>query len=173
MTPLAWPPDEGAVLAAVLDRLDRGAPGLEEARLAAIGWATLELDRAVAAFAPIAFSAAAPDRLLGARALVGRPTEEGPALVLLEPSTEGRLAAHLARSGEGPAVAYLDLGGAGLARAAEAFRARGASLRSAVDGPLGAAIRIAGGWSAARPLGWELILVAVERGTIPPWSRRP
>jgi hypothetical protein len=81
----------------------------------AVGWATVDLDRATAAWrerlpaeAPITD---APDSvLLGARCrltrvqakALDRPDLDGEVtLLLLEPATEGRLAATLARHGEG------------------------------------------------------------------------
>ncbi len=74
----------------------------------AIGWATVELERAAIEHAgglrPGSAFRSAPDSvLLGARCLVGDlPADrEGRWLVLLEPSTEGRLSETLARHGEG------------------------------------------------------------------------
>ena len=82
--------------------------------IVAIGWGTVELDRAAeelgralgidaARFVP------APDcEVLGARCRLARDgLPGGPALVLLEPSTEGRLAATLARNDEGPAAIWV------------------------------------------------------------------
>ena len=79
----------------------------------ALGWATVELDRAAAELAaelgtvPGAFLPASDSVVLGARCRVaygvlpgGRP------LAILEPRTEGRLAAALARQGEGPWVTW-------------------------------------------------------------------
>ena len=71
-------------------------------RLVAVGWATVDLERAADAFG-LPFLDMAPDRLLGARAA---RLSEGP-IVLLEPNTEARLAATLARWGEGPVALYL------------------------------------------------------------------
>lgn len=71
-------------------------------RLLAIGWATVDLERAAQEFGQSVVDLL-PDRLLGARAaLLG----DGP-ILLLEPNTEARLAATLARWGEGPAALYL------------------------------------------------------------------
>lgn len=76
----------------------------------AMGWATVELDRAAlelaTLLAPGARFEAVPDcAILGARcraARAGDPAAAGaPLVILLEPSTEGRLAATLARHGEG------------------------------------------------------------------------
>ena len=86
-------------------------------RIVAVGWATVDLERAAAefesrwpAFAPI--DPVPPSDLLGARARLGRVDAASAdadrlALVLLEPSTEGRLAASLARHGEGPTAVWL------------------------------------------------------------------
>jgi hypothetical protein len=74
--------------------------------LLAIGWATVDLERAASAFTEMAIEAVASDDLLGARASVAAPPT-GPRIVFLEPVTEGRLAAFLARRGEGPAALYL------------------------------------------------------------------
>lgn len=77
----------------------------------AVGWATVDLDRAATELAPLldtgtAFEGAADSVLLGARCRVGRASRmERPdgatVVILLEPRTEGRLAATLARHGEG------------------------------------------------------------------------
>jgi len=74
----------------------------------AVGWATVELDRAAGELQPLLAPGAtfetAPDcPLLGARCRVGRAggrDARAPLIVLLEPITEGRLAATLARHGE-------------------------------------------------------------------------
>ena len=79
----------------------------------ALGWATVELDRAAAELAAelgtvaAAFVPAADSVVLGAGCRVaygvlpgGRP------LAILEPRTEGRLAGRLARLGEGPAAIW-------------------------------------------------------------------
>ncbi len=88
----------------------RMTDGSELARSAiAIGWATVDLDRASEQLRErlargAVFEPAHSCRHLGARCRVGRVADrfDGPAfLVILEPSTEGRLAAALARHGEG------------------------------------------------------------------------
>ncbi|MEO8273321.1 MAG: hypothetical protein ABI620_04580 [Chloroflexota bacterium] len=109
------------IVAAAEDlRRATAVPGL---RLAGIGWATVDLERARAELdgllagdprAP-ALQLWAPlegDLQLGARGSVRAPSEPGssPALVALEPDTEGRLAAFLVRFGEGIAVIYLGEG---------------------------------------------------------------
>lgn len=107
-------------------------------RSLALGWATVDLDRAAAGWPGIAWIAASRDSLVGASALVGELALAGspadgtgttaatpsadaradtmhsamgaaPTIVLLEPDTEGRLAAALARHGEGPAAVYITL----------------------------------------------------------------
>lgn len=70
----------------------------------AVGWATVELDRAAAELAGLlvpgeTFRDAPDSELLGASCRIGRAATS--MIVLLEPSTEGRLAAALARHGEG------------------------------------------------------------------------
>ena len=85
----------------------------EAERPVALGWATVELDRAALELAAelrigvAAFLPAADSVVLGARCRIaygvltgGRP------LVLLEPATEGLLAVALARRGEGPAATW-------------------------------------------------------------------
>jgi len=83
-------------------------------RPVALGWATVELDRAAAelaldlGLATSSFVPADDSVALGARCRVAREAlGGGRSLVILEPSTEGRLAAMLARSGEGPAAIWL------------------------------------------------------------------
>ena len=82
--------------------------------IVAIGWATVELDRAAAELADrlgpdAAFTDAAPCDHLGAYCRIAPGL---PATVLLEPSTEGRLAATLARHGEGWQVTWVSEAGA-------------------------------------------------------------
>jgi hypothetical protein len=82
-------------------------------RALAVGWATVELDRAAAelaeelGFAAAAFLPAADSVVLGARCRVAYGVlREGAPLAILEPRTEGRLAGALARHGEGPTVTW-------------------------------------------------------------------
>jgi hypothetical protein len=91
---------------------------LRGARLTAIVWATVELDRAERELgailgAPLAAHAAPRDDALGATVRVARPFGPAPepALLLVEPDTEGRLAALLARHGEGIVAIQVDAGG--------------------------------------------------------------
>lgn len=72
------------------------------ARLVALGWGTVDTERATADAGEVA-TPLADDLLLGARAT---RLGAGP-VVLLEPITEGRLAAALARRGEGPIALYV------------------------------------------------------------------
>jgi hypothetical protein len=78
----------------------------------AVGWATVELDRAARELSHLlaagtGFSPAAPSVILGARCRSGPAAEPGLWIALLEPQTEGRLAGALARSGEGWAASWL------------------------------------------------------------------
>jgi hypothetical protein len=118
-------------------------------RLAGVGWATVELDRAEVELAEwlAAEDSRADDAdepLLGARARV-RPTDglPGGTLVLLEPTTEGRLAASLVRDGEGPCVLYLRASG-GLDAWVAAARRRDVPLSTGADGPFGAGVLVPG-----------------------------
>lgn len=120
-------------------------------RLAGLGWATVELDRAADELdmwlgeAPDHDAPDASDPLLGARARVrGAGGLPGDAVVLLEPSTEGRLAASLARDGEGPAVLYLRPA-AGLRAWAADARSRGVTLSARRVGPLGGSVLVVAG----------------------------
>jgi hypothetical protein len=106
----------GASLRQAVEAILDATPGAAAGRtVVALGWATVDADRAAAElierwpgcgpFVPVA-----PEILLGASCHAGRPITEGGlvvGLVLLEPSTEGRLAATLARHDEGPAVLWL------------------------------------------------------------------
>jgi hypothetical protein len=116
----------------------------------AIGWATVELERAVAELGVALrwpagrFAVAADDLLLGARCRVAFGSLPGGlTLLVLEPSTEGRLAASLARSGEGPAAIWLTV--ADLPGAIDAARTPGATLSSERAGPLGPERLLRGG----------------------------
>jgi hypothetical protein len=105
----------------------------------AVGWATVELERAADELshllAPDAtFEAARGSVILGARCLVGLAAD-GPGLriVLLEPDTEGRLAATLARAGEGWAARWARHEATGT----DARSGTGPRLSVARPGPLG------------------------------------
>jgi Glyoxalase/Bleomycin resistance protein/Dioxygenase superfamily len=93
------------------------------ARVVAIGWATVDLERAErelghALGIPLETSVQDRDSELGATVRVSRPFGGGPDLELLEPDTEGRLAALLARNGEGVVSVTVEVPG-GQARARE------------------------------------------------------
>ena len=88
-----------------------GLPAEADGALA-VGWATVELERAAGELSHLlapgaTFGVAPASVILGARCLVG-PAADGSGLriVLLEPDTEGRLAATLARAGEGWAATW-------------------------------------------------------------------
>jgi hypothetical protein len=133
----------------------------------AIGWATVDLDRAEqqvrATMALRHVTPAADDGLLGARCRIVVPVD-GPLVILIEPSTEGPLAGLLARRGEGPAVAYLAPVSPGADVVARA-RSAGIRLSAASDGPLGPSRLVLAG----RRWGPHLILVEQrDRGAARP-----
>ncbi len=81
--------------------------------VSAVGWATVELDRAATELADLladgtSFVETTSSAALGARCRAGRASMSHGDLqiVLLEPETEGRLAAFLARHGEGWAATW-------------------------------------------------------------------
>jgi hypothetical protein len=81
----------------------------------ALGWATVETDRAVTELTEAlglpadAFSPAEESVALGAWCRIARGVlAGGRSLAILEPSTEGRLAATLARHDEGPVAVWLE-----------------------------------------------------------------
>jgi hypothetical protein len=85
-----------------------------QGRTIAVGWATVETERAVDTLAvdlrisPAAFLPAPDSEALGARCLVAPGVLPGGcALVVLETATEGLLAAALARHDEGPRVIWI------------------------------------------------------------------
>jgi hypothetical protein len=124
----------------------------------ALGWATVDSDRAAADLAaelqtvPAAFLPAADSVHLGARCRVAYGVlPGGKPLAIIEPRTEGRLAAFLARNGEGPAVTW--------SRAMEATHRSDASLR---PGPFGFERLAPGG----PPRGPFSLLIEGEPGTI-------
>lgn len=105
------PPGFGESLTEALARIAGPDPAL---RPFALGWATVELDRAERDLIDglgASFDGAtdlADDVLLGARCrILPTAAPDDPSIVLLEPFTEGRLAATLARHGEGPAAVWL------------------------------------------------------------------
>jgi len=138
--------------------------GFTGCRVAGVGWATVDLDRAAAELLtgdrdhdPAASGdgdgrwsgVAEPttdDRALGARcrgARIAGPDDQPITLVLLEPSTEGRLAATLARYDEGPAAVWL--AAEDPASLVAGLCAAGTDLTSRQDGPLGPERLVVGG----------------------------
>ncbi len=134
-------------------------------RVVAIGWATVEADRAATELAPLLapgdrFEIAADSETLGARCRVARAGQAhgGLLIVLLEPATEGRVAGFLARSGEGWAATWLDA--ASIAGALPASTTH--PEHPARPGPLGPESTLAGS-PATGPF-----RMMVERATIGP-----
>ena len=128
-------------------------------RLAGVGWATVELDRAEAELdpwlAPPEVRGDGAEPHLGARTRM-RPSQglPGRVLVLAEPLTEGRLAASLARDGEGPCVLYLEPA-EGLQAWLAAAVLRGVGVSAIRSGPLGPSVILTG-----VPSGPHLVVVA-------------
>jgi hypothetical protein len=103
--------------------------------LVAVGWATVDIERAAGAWPAGDLRHLHDDPDLGARVVAIHGVA---GLVLIEPMTEGRLAAALARFGEGPVAVYVRPP----SRTATTPAARGAVRRSmldraARDGPFG------------------------------------
>jgi hypothetical protein len=132
----------------------------------ALGWATVELDRAAVELAAHLvpgerFRDAPSSVALGARARLGRmrlPDDREIWLVLLEPDTEGRLAATLARAGEGWAATWVIAGPEGVTGP----DGEPSTRPVARQGPLGAERLVPGG----PPAGPHRLLV--EAATIAP-----
>ena len=121
---------------------DSAVAAIAGAQPIAIGWATVELDRAATELAGAlgladdAFEPTARSPTLGCACRVARDVlGDRRSIVLLEPDTEGRLAATLARLGEGPSVAWLEAPDP--AAASAALRSAGIALSTERDGPLG------------------------------------
>jgi hypothetical protein len=154
------------------DQPDGGGAGTgvgDAMRLVAIGWATVDTDRAEAELdtwlgaAPETGPDAGEDPHLGAAVrLRGAGSLPGDWLAFLEPSTEGRAAASLARNGEGPCALYL-LPAAGLGAWIARAREAGLPEHAAVPrgGPLGLQVALTGPPSAGPHV------LVVERGTPP------
>lgn len=106
-----------AAARAILEDATRRNPMLEGASLVAIGWATVDAERAVAELGAALGSAPDDDRawqslrrdaVLGATVVCWRgPEGPRPLILVEEPDREGRLAASLARQGEGVAAIYV------------------------------------------------------------------
>ena len=136
------PPTRQRVDAAWRNAVDGAAtPGLNATALA-IGWATVELDRAAAELAEaLGLGGVAPFRsaprsvALGCACRIARAVlPGGGSLLLLEPDTEGRVAGSLARRGEGPVAAWLTPQAPGAPHGSSIGRL---TLSSERDGPLG------------------------------------
>ncbi len=133
-------------------------------RVVAVGWATVDLDRAWVELAPrspaaSALDAVLRDELLGARGRILGASAGGIRSILLEPATEGRLAASLAHRGEGPAVLYVAPTVGDLSAAVDRLTHGGSRLRSGRTA-LGSGAVVLGLPSA----GPQVILVAVPSG---------
>lgn len=149
------------------DRLRRLLPPGAAAATIALIWATVDVERALAALAeagpaggPLAGEPLRDDPLLGAGGRLVRPPDGDP-IALLEPTTEGRLAATLVRSGEGPAGRYAE-SPVGLDLLAARAVETGIGLGPPADGPFGRAVLVQGGPSH----GPHLVLVEPPAGTI-------
>jgi len=108
----------------------------------ALGWATVELDRAASELAAelgisrAAFLPAVDSIVLGARCRVAYEVlPGGQPLAILEPRTEGRLAALLARRGEGPAATWTRSAGPSAGRRGPAYPGPFGFERLEDDGP--------------------------------------
>lgn len=95
------------------ERLERLVAAFADEGPVAVGWGTVELDRAIDQLSSVlgvareAFVAAPDSQPLGAWCRVAPAALDGLAVVVLEPSTEGRLAATLARHDEGPCAVWV------------------------------------------------------------------
>jgi hypothetical protein len=138
-------------------------------RLVAVGWATVETERAVAELAAglgtdaSAFVAGRASAALGAVCVVAEAILPGAlSLVVLEPSTEGRVAAGLARWDEGPLVAWYAGPPTASALAAPAAGPAPGDRAAGSPGPLGPERLVRGD-----PLtGPHRLLVGTRTGTI-------
>jgi hypothetical protein len=130
-------------LLALLDAVvETPTVGAVAGRPIALGWATVELERAAVELGaelgiPVErFVDAEETTALGARCRMARGVlPEERSVVLLEPATEGRLAATLARSGEGPAAVWLAV--TDLPSALAALRVAGVDTSVERAGPFG------------------------------------
>jgi len=139
----------GASVGEAVTRVVSDAALPTAAEVVAIGWTTVELDRAaeeIVAALPAAgpFVDAADDVLLGARCRVGPSGLGRPAIiVLLEPSTEGPISASLARHGEAFGAVWI--------RIPSDHDGAAPRTSAAGDGPLGSERRLLRGAEAGRP----------------------
>lgn len=137
--------DPGGAAAVVLRRLvgPRGNPD-------ALGWATVDLDRAGAEFVDaideyeLVIRAVPDEPLLGARCRLVT-FGQAKAVILLEPATEGAIAASLARFGEGYVATWIRVAATRFDDLVE--RARGEGLRFSAEamGPIGRERLVVGG----------------------------
>ena len=103
-----------AAAAAIRANAAERDPALAAIPIAAIGWATVDHERAMGELDAALDIDAEPwlvlprDAAMGASARVRSLGGGTPTLVVLEPDTEGPLAASLVRFGEGVAAVYLD-----------------------------------------------------------------
>ncbi len=130
-------------------------------RVVAVGWATVDLDRAWSELAPPGAAAHEDhvhvvDGLLGARGRFLGSSPGGIRSILLEPATEGRLAASLARRGEGPAALYLAPTTGDLSAALDRLARAGTRMRAG-DTAIGPGAVVLDGPAS----GPQVILVAV------------
>ena len=142
----------------------------------AIGWATVDLDRATRELATAlglgaetAFRAAPRCAALGGACRVAPSVlPGGGALVVLEPDSEGRLAASLARLDEGPVATWLACSTAGTQPPVgdRDPLGEGLTLSTESDGPLGPERLILDGRTTTLGRSWRLIVRAA--GTIQP-----
>ena len=141
--------DAAARLAAVTGGEALGLP------VVALGWATVDSERALAELGEHGPFEAAPDEaILGARCAIGS-RDVAIRLAILEPNTEGRLAATLARHAEGLAVLWV---------AAAGTLPQDLRLSTPADGPFGRERLVLGGRLGDR----HLLVVERPAGTIEP-----
>ncbi|MGZ8513682.1 MAG: hypothetical protein ACXW4H_01350 [Candidatus Limnocylindrales bacterium] len=141
-------------------------------RPVAIGWATVELDRATSELAGAlglprgeeAFRPAPRSAVLGGACRVAAGVlPDGGSLVVLEPDTEGRLAGSLARRGEGPVAVWFAAHSP--EGAPQALGEAGFTVSAEQEGPLGTERLVMSGPTNAT--GQHRLLVARAAGTIP------
>ncbi len=153
-------------------RTDAGALRTLQARAMAIGWATVDIDRATTELT-IALGlrgdepfrvASRSEALGGAVRIAAGVLPGGGSLAVLEPDTEGRLAGSLARLGEGPVAVWLAV--STTETRPEALRRAGLQISSERAGPFGAERLVLG--RSGDPPGRHRFLVVRPPGTIRP-----